>query len=156
TAVSLVRSIDDTAEGLGVDGRAYESLVRPVVDDWPRLESAILGPLRWPQHPLSLARFGFHAIDSGRRLARRVFATERARGLLAGLAAHSMLPLTRPFTAAAAIVLGSLAHIVGWVLPRGGSQAIANALAAHLRSLGGEIVTSARVTSVEQLPQARA
>src|SRR5205807_9325970 len=116
TAASVVRSIDDTAEGLGVDGRAYDSLVRPIVDDWTRLESAILGPLRWPEHPVSLARFGLHAMRTARGLARGFFATERARGLLAGLAAHAMLPLNQPFTAGVALVLGSLAHLVGWVL----------------------------------------
>ena len=156
TAASVVRSLDDTAGGLGVDGPAYERLMRPIVDDWSRLESAVLGPLRWPDHPMSLARFGLHAFRSARGLARGAFATERARGLFAGLAAHAMLPLDAALTAGFGLMLGALAHIVGWVLPRGGSQSIANALAAHLRTLGGEIVTGHRVTSIDRLPPARA
>jgi phytoene dehydrogenase-like protein len=38
---------------------------------------------------------------------------------------------------------------------RGGSQQVANALASYLRSLGGEIVTDARIDSLAQLPSSR-
>jgi phytoene dehydrogenase-like protein len=151
-----VRSLEDTANGLGVDGTAYERLIRPIVGDWSRLESAILGPLRWPDHPLELARFGLRAFRPARSLARGTFATERARGLFAGIAAHGMLPLEKVVTAGFGLVLGALAHIAGWVLPRGGSQSIADALAAHLRTLGGEIVTNHRITSLDALPPSRA
>src|SRR5204863_3433848 len=112
TAASIVRSIEDTAVGLGVDGGAYERLIRPIVDDWPRLESAILGPLRWPDHPVAVARFGLQALRPARNLARSAFATPRARGLLAGLAAHGMLPLDKAMTGGIALVLGALAHLV--------------------------------------------
>lgn len=156
TAASVVRSLDDTVAGLGVDGTAYDRLFRPLVDDWPRLETAILGPLRWPDHPLALVKFGLDALWPARILARRTFVTERARGLFAGLAAHSMLPLEHPVSAAFALVLGALAHLVGWVLPKTGSQAIADALAAHFTDLGGEIVAASPVTSVDALPPARA
>jgi phytoene dehydrogenase-like protein len=156
TAAAVVRSLEDTAAGLGVDGRAYDQLMRPIVDDWQRLEPAIMGPLRWPKYPASLARFGLHAFRPARGLARAAFATERARGLFAGFAAHSMLPLDKVMTGGFGLVLAALAHIVGWVLPRGGSQSIANALAAHLRTLGGEIVAGRRITSIDQLPPARA
>ena len=74
----------------------------------------------------------------------------------AGAAAHAMLPLDKTVTAGFGLVLLALAHIVGWVLPRGGSQSITDALAAHLRTLGGEIVTSSPVTSIDRLPPARA
>jgi phytoene dehydrogenase-like protein len=67
-----------------------------------------------------------------------------------------MLPLDRPPTAAFGLVLSVMAHVAGWVLPRGGAQRVANALAAHLESLGGEIVTGVRVSSVDELPAARA
>jgi len=156
TAAAIVRSLEDTAVGLGVDGPSYERLIGPIVDDWSRLESAILGPLRWPDHPVALARFGLHACRPASGLARSAFATERARGLFAGLAAHAMLPLENVMTAGFGLVLGALAHIAGWVLPRGGSQSIADALAAHLRTLGGEIVTNHRIASLDTLPPARA
>jgi phytoene dehydrogenase-like protein len=156
TAAAIVRSLEDTAVGLGVDGPSYERLMGPIVDDWSRLESAILGPLRWPDHPVALARFGLHAFRPASGLARSAFATERARGLFAGIAAHAMLPLESVMTAGFGLVLGALAHIAGWVLPRGGSQSIADALAAHLRTLGGEIVTNHRIASLDTLPPARA
>ena len=37
------------------------------------------------------------------------------------------------------------AHAVGWPVARGGSQRVADALVAHLRSLGGEVVVDERV-----------
>jgi len=156
TAAAVVRSLEDTASGLGVDAKSYEQLMRPIVDNWNQLEPTIMGPLRWPAHPVLLARFGLHAFRPARGFARGVFATERARGLFAGLAAHAMLPLDKMMTSGFGLVLGALAHIAGWVMPRGGSQAIANALAAHLRALGGEVVTNHRVTSIDTLPPARA
>jgi phytoene dehydrogenase-like protein len=149
------RSIERTASLLGADERAYRQLVGAVVDAWPRIETAVLGPLRWPAHPVALARFGLHALASAEG-AVRGFSTERARALFAGIAAHSMLPLDRRPSAAAGLVLGALAHAVGWPLPRGGSQRLADALAGYLRSLGGEIVTGVRVDSLDALPASRA
>ena len=61
-----------------------------------------------------------------------------------------------PLTASFGMVLAVLAHAVGWPIPRGGSQAIADALAAYLRDLGGEIVTDQWVHRLQELPPARA
>ena len=123
-------------------GRAYAQLVGPTVADWARLEPAVLGPPRWPRHPLALARFGRQAIRSARGLASSTFADAPARALFAGLAAHGMLPLEHAITAAFGLVLGATAHLAGWVFPRGGAQRLADALVAHLRSLGGEVITN--------------
>jgi phytoene dehydrogenase-like protein len=154
---SLVfRSIERTAAGLRADGGAYRNLVGSIVDAWPRIEGSVLGPLRWPSHPSTLARFGLRALRSVDGLTRRVFAGHRTRALLAGIAAHGMLPLDRVPTAAFGLVLGVMAHVAGWVMPRGGAQCVSNALAAHLRSLGGELVTGTRITSIDDLPPARA
>jgi phytoene dehydrogenase-like protein len=155
-AALLRRSVEETAAGLEPDVKAYTGLFQPLVEDWSRLEGALLGPLvRVPRHPVALARFGLSALWPARRLARRAFVGERARALFAGLAAHSLLPLEKAATASFGLVLGLTAHAVGWPLPRGGSQTIANALASYLRSLGGEIVTDARVESLEELSDAR-
>ena len=156
TAALLERSVAATGETLGVDGMAYRRLMKPLVADWALLAPALLGPPRLPRHPLALARFGLKALRSARGLAASRFAGERARGFFAGLAAHSFLPLERLATAAFGLVLGITGHAVGWPVARGGSQSIANALAAYLRSLGGEIVTGRRVASVDDLPSARA
>jgi phytoene dehydrogenase-like protein len=142
---------------LGRDAAAYRRLMQPLVDDWYRLVDDLLGPLPLPpRHPMALARFGLKAFQSARGLAERTFEGERARALFAGLAAHSMLPLEQLASAAFGLVLAALAHVVGWPMARGGSQRIAEALAGHLRSLGGEIVTGTRIETLDQLPPARA
>jgi phytoene dehydrogenase-like protein len=150
------RSVDATADSLGSDGDAYRSSIGGLVRNWPRLETTILGPIRWPPHPLALARFGLQALRRADRFARATFASERARALFGGLAAHGMLPFDRAATAAFGLVLGATAHLGGWVFPRGGAQRLTDALVAHLRSLGGQVVTGARVTSIDDLPPARA
>ena len=162
TAVFLARSIDETAATLGPDAPAYRALMAPFVEEWETIAQAILGPLTVPRvanmlrHPFILARFGLQALRSARGLAESRFRTVSARALFAGLAAHAIMPLERPVTAAFGLVLGALGHAVGWPLPRGGSQRIADALAAHFRSLGGEIVTGRFITSLDDLPPARA
>jgi phytoene dehydrogenase-like protein len=156
-AVIAERSVDGTAAGLGEDAGAYRQLVGGVVDAWPLLEGAILGPpLRWPRHPLALARFGLKAVQPAARLASKRFRGARARAFFAGVAAHTMLPLDRIPTGAFGLVLAATLHTVGWAFPRGGAQQLANALARHLESLGGRIVTGAPVSRIEDLPKARA
>jgi phytoene dehydrogenase-like protein len=151
-AVVLRRSVDETASALGEDAEAYSRIFRPLVKDWAQLESSVLGPLlRIPRHPVALTRFGLDALWPARRFARRRFEGEPARALFAGLAAHSILPLDKLASASFGLVLGVTGHAVGWPLPRGGSQAIANALGSHLQSLGGEIVTGSPVESLDEL-----
>jgi phytoene dehydrogenase-like protein len=150
------RSIETTGAGLEPDNAAYRTLMQPLVDAWPRLESAVLGPPAWPRYPFAVARFGVHAIRSARGFAMSRFGGARARGLFAGTAAHGMLPLDWTLTAAFGLVLGMTAHVAGWVFPQGGAQRLADALAAHLQSLGGRIVTSTAVASLDDLPPARA
>jgi len=156
SAVVVERSIDATAAQLGRDARAYKRLMGGIVADWPRIEDTILGHLKLPRHPLASARFGLRALRSANGLAHGVFHGEPARGLFAGIAAHGMVPLEQMPTAAFGLVLGALAHIVGWVIPRGGAQRISDALAAHLQSLGGRIITGMPVRSLDELPPARA
>jgi phytoene dehydrogenase-like protein len=156
TSAVVYRSIERTAAELRQDGAAYRRLFGSVIDAWPRIESAVLGPPRLPRHPIALARFGLSALQAAEPLARRTFARPEARALFAGIAAHGMLPLDRRPTAAFAIVLGAMAHYAGWVMPRGGAQRLTDALVAHLRSLGGDIVTGTRVQSIDDLPSARA
>jgi len=155
-AAIVERSLERTAEHLGIDDEAYRRLMGPIVESWSRLEDALLGPPRLPRHPIDLARFGIVALQSADRLARARFAGARARSLLAGLAAHSMVPLDVAPSGAVGLVLTAVAHVGGWPFPRGGAQRLSDALAGYLRSLGGEIVTSAPVTAIEDLPPARA
>jgi phytoene dehydrogenase-like protein len=156
TAAVLDRSIDATAATLGVDSGRYRRLMEPMGRDPDPLFEAILGPPALPRHPLALGHFAARAALPATTLARLAFRGERARGLFAGLAGHSMLPLTRTPSAAFGLVLGLLGHTVGWPLARGGSQQIAEALASYLRSLGGEVETGRPVTSLAELDDARA
>jgi len=160
-AALLYRSVDETAATLGADGAAYRTLLGPLAQGWRQIEPLVLGPFPLdPRGPLRLLRsLGIAgslralqaSLATARGLAERSFETARGRGFLAGNAAHSMLPLeTRP-SAGFALVLLVLGHAVGWPFPRGGSQAIAAALAAKLQELGGEIVTS---SPVDELPDA--
>ena len=156
-AAILGRSIDESAGSMGVDKQAYIRLMAPLVGSWQEILEDILGPFPLiPHHPISLARFGLQALRSLRGFAESNFRGAQARGLFAGLAGHGMLPLEEFTTASIAIVLGILAHAVGWPIPRGGSQAISNAMAAYLNSLGGEIVTGQEVKSLDDLPASEA
>ena len=148
----LHRSVDDTAAGLGPDGRAWQRLFRPLVENWPKLLPQLLGPvISAPRHPLAMARFGLHAVQPASWVSRR-FEGDEAAALFGGCAAHAILPLTRPLTAAFGLMLAGSAHADGWPVAAGGSQAVADALAARLRQLGGEVRTGVRVRSLADLP----
>jgi phytoene dehydrogenase-like protein len=155
TAAVLEHSVPLTGATLGPDAAAYVRLMVPLVQHWEALVEESLSPLHLPRHPLCMARFGLLAVRSARALAAAWFTGPRARGFFAGLAAHSIMPLEQPLTAAFGLLLGMLGHAVGWPLPQGGSQQLVTALTAYLRTLGGEIVTETPVTSVEALPPAR-
>ncbi|MGH2769645.1 MAG: phytoene desaturase family protein, partial [Actinomycetota bacterium] len=154
-AVILERSIEATAAGLGPDGDAYRRLIEPFATRWTELAEQILGPPRPPRHPLLLARFALKALQPARLLAERSFRSTRARALFAGCAAHSMASLRRPVTAAFGLFLAAGGHAVGWPVARGGSQAIVDALASYLRTLGGEILVGVPVTCLEELGRSR-
>jgi phytoene dehydrogenase-like protein len=155
-AAVLRRSVDATADGLGRDGAAYGRLMNPLTSHVDGLLADILGPLRPPRHPITMARFGFRGLLSASMLVRTRFKEEPARVLIAANAAHAMLPLESPLSAAFGLVLATLAHTYGWPVTRGGSQNLANGLASYLRSLGGELETGRRVSSMNDIPRSRA
>ena len=157
SAAALYPSLERTCASLGGDGDAYGRLMTPFVRKFDALAGEFLQPmLHLPRHPFLLAAFGLAALQPAASLARRLFRGEHARGLFAGLAAHSFLPLEAPVTTGFALVLGSAGHAVGWPLPKGGSQKISDALAALLRELGGEIETGRRIDRLQDAPPARA
>lgn len=155
-AVIIEQSLEATAARLGRDGRAYRRLLQPLVAGYEAILHEFLGPLRFPRHPLAMARFGVRALPPAATLARLAFRSDEARAVFAGMAAHSIMPLEQPATAAFGLMLGMLAHAVGWPMAAGGSQAIADALASYLRSLGGTIETGRMVTDLNELPPAAA
>ena len=154
-AVMLWRSVDETARGLGPDEPRYRRLVSPFLRDPRGLLRDVLGPLGIPRHPLLMLRFGLSAIRSAAGLARGRFGGARARALLAGCAAHSILPLERMLSGAVGLLFLITGHVEEWPVARGGSAAIAAALASYLEALGGRIETGKRVTSLADLPPAR-
>ena len=155
SAAILARSLETTCAGLGRDGAAYRRAVAPLVRRWSELVPMIQQPLlRWPAKPVLLARFGALALWPAATLARGLFRTEPARALFAGMAAHAVLPLEAMGSSAFGWVLAAAAHAVGWPIPRGGSQSIANALASYFESLGGRIVTNTRIRSLDELGDA--
>ena len=156
TAVGLYRSLEETAASIGGGGQSWTRVSGPSAADWDRLAPVVLGP-----HPVgadlpALIRFGLAAALPAHLLARLCFREERARALFAGLTAHSFLNFRQPFTSAFGMLLGILAHAVGWPFPRGGAQAITDAMGAYLRALGGDIVAGWQVQSLDELPASRA
>ncbi|MDK1472167.1 NAD(P)/FAD-dependent oxidoreductase [Streptomyces sp. 549] len=158
TAVTLARSVGETAMSLGPrDAGTYRRLMAPFVGRWSTLAADFL-KVPWdglPKDPLTLARFGALGLQPVSLLSRR-FRDERARGLLAGLAAHVISPLRTNSTAAIALVFALAAHERGWPVARGGSQAVSDALADLLRANGGVIHTGVTVRRLDELPPARA
>jgi phytoene dehydrogenase-like protein len=153
SAAVLLRSMDETAAGLERDDGAYRRLMGPFVRHWHALmENALAPPLRIPRKPLLMARLGLRGLRSALGLARSRFEDDRTRALFIGMAAHALLPVDRAPTAAFGIMLAAAGHGAGWPFARGGSQAIADALAGVLRAHGGRILTGSPVRDVDRLP----
>ncbi|MEP7113779.1 MAG: NAD(P)/FAD-dependent oxidoreductase [Ilumatobacteraceae bacterium] len=146
------RSIERTAEVLGSDGQRWRRVFEPMASHFDALFAEASQPaLRVPRHPLTLARFGAGAMLPATTLAWK-WKTEETKALWAGVAAHAFSRLDRPMTSAVGLMLIVAAHARGWVVAEGGSQAIADALAADIERHGGRIETGVRVTSFADLP----
>jgi phytoene dehydrogenase-like protein len=156
TATRLETSITGTASSLGIDEKIYTKLFTRLVNEWPLIASDVLGPLRIPHHPIAMTNFGLKALCSAKTIARKYFKGGKARGLFGGMAAHGMLPFSKPVSAAAGLTLMIQGHRKGWPMIRGGSQQLANALASYFKSLGGQIQTGFRVEKLKDLPSAKA
>jgi phytoene dehydrogenase-like protein len=154
-SVLLHRSMDDTEDELGSDGPRWRSVFGPFVKHWDRTVGlATAPPLRAIRAPLTGLRLARYGLRSGHHLAHR-FDTARGRAVIAGLAAHSIAPLTTAASGGVALLLGAATHTVGWPFARGGSAAIAAAMASYLESLGGEIRTGTWVRRMSDIPSAR-
>lgn len=155
-AAIVSRFLQEAVDEFGIDGNAYRRLVEPFSSRADELLGDVLGPLAIPRHPLLMMRFGLQGMQSANRLAKSWFSEDRVQGMFAGLAAHSILPLNKMFTAAVGLMFCVTMHAGGWPLPRGGSQQIADAMGRYLHSLGGEIVVGNRVNALDSLPAAKA
>lgn len=155
TAAVLEQSIQKTAANLGGDAKAYQLLMQSVTAAWPLIDKDALGPLHFPSHPLAMAGFGLKALTSASYFVDR-FKEKHARGLFAGMAAHSIQPLNNLSTTAIGLVLMATGHLKGWPIPKGGSASIANALGSYFKSIGGTIQTGTFISDLQQLPSAHA
>lgn len=155
TAAFSAKSIEETAAALATDKQAYLDLIQPLVTSWSKIVHDTLAPLHFPKHPLLMAQFGLSAVRSAEAISRR-FSSEQAKALWAGMAGHSIQPLSNLSTAAIGLVLSAVGHIYGWPIPKGGSQSLANALASYFISIGGKIETNVNVKTLSQLPSAKA
>lgn len=154
TAATMLRSVEETVAGLGAAGPAWRRLFGPPAKRFDALCEDIMGPLpHLPRHPLVLARFGLPSAMPATLLA-RTLPTPQARALFAGVAAHSYADLAWPLSSGLGMALIAACHRHGWVVARGGSQAIADALAAVIRENGGRIETGRPVRSLAELPAA--
>lgn len=150
----LYPSLEESAKSLGEDQEAYKKMLSFLILHWGQLENELFGPLHFPKHPLILMRFALLAIKSAESIILNQFKGPLARGLLAGLAAHSVLPLHKPITASFALVLATMAHLYNWPFVLGGAQNLSKALEGYFNAIGGEIVLGFNVKSIEDLPEA--
>jgi phytoene dehydrogenase-like protein len=149
--------LDRTAAGLGQDGAAWRSLLGPLARHWPALVDLVLSDFRSRPRDLPLAaRLAARVVEQGGPAWNRRFSGDLAPALLTGVSAHAVQPPRALAPAGAGLLLGALAHGVGWPVPRGGSQRLADAMTAQVEALGGQVRTGERVTTLEQLPPARA
>lgn len=156
-AVVLRRDIDETGRGLGEDRNRWRDLFQRYAENWSAFADEVLGPvIHMPRHPSMMARFGIQAVQPARFFALNRFNNPRTRAVFAGLATHSSMSLDAPITAGVGIMFGVSVHAVGWPIPLGGAQSIADALAAYLMELGGQVHTSRRIASLAELPDALA
>ena len=154
-AAAVAGSVEETAGRLGPDGPRYRRLMSPLVRDADIIVPDVLAPLRSvPARPVAMARFGLPGLLPAAALA-GWFGTEEGKAILAGVAAHSMLPLSTPLTAGFGLLLTLLAHSAGWPVAEGGSAAITAALVGELEALGGTVTTGCTITALDELPRAR-
>lgn len=150
-AILLERAVEATASHLGEDALRYRRMMTPFATRWEDLAADAMAPLGIPAHPWLMGRFGWQALRSATSLVQSAFRGARARALLAGLAAHSMLPLDVRPSAAIGLMLGYAAHAVGWPMPRGGAQQLSESLASLLRTLGGVIQTDTHIAGIDEV-----
>src|SRR5580698_3466226 len=151
TAVVLERDLGDARASLGIDGLAWDKLMRPFVERWAEFAPEVLRPVSFiPRHPWLMARFGMVAFQSAKAVAGR-FRNERTRALFAGLAAHSFLSMDEPLSGAFGMLMAVPAHAVGWPVPLGGGRFMTDALCGILSAFGGRVNTSSPVESLAAL-----
>jgi phytoene dehydrogenase-like protein len=149
------RSLDHTVEALGSDGRAWRTLMAPLLRRLDGVIDFTQGSLlRVPKDPLAVIQYGMRTLLQGTPAWNLGFKEAVAPAMLTGISAHAIGRLPALSTAGAGMLLGVLAHAGGWPVPRGGSQAIAQAMVEDLLAHGGRIEVAHRVDSFADIKSA--
>lgn len=132
------------------DGASWRRLLGPLVAHSETVVEFMLSDKRsLPTALGSVLRLGLRMLAQGTP-AWRSLAGEDARALFTGVAAHAISPLPSLVSAGAGLMLATLAHSVGWPIPVGGTQAIADALIADLRAHGGRLAAGVEITEPQR------
>ena len=154
-AVIVSKSMEETIHNLGIDSESYKQLFTPFSENWDQLSRDLFAPIRIPNKPYQMLKFGFYGMRSAKALTDSIFNSAQVKAYFAGLAAHSIIPLEKLFTASFGLILGSSVHSVGWPIAKGGSISIADALSDYFKSLGGVIETGNRIVNLTDIPSAK-
>lgn len=155
SAVLQHQSLENMSVEVGNDFKAWRNLYSNICENWENLLPDLMGPLRIPTQPVMAFQFGMKALVSAENLVNRHFSGRRARALFGGISAHSVLPLDKPVSAAAGMLLGAAAHTTGWPIPAGGSRSVSNALGDYFKHLGGVIETGRKIENMSMLPDSK-
>lgn len=148
-----VASLDALSDG---DGRRWQALVDPYLRNFEAVRKTMLAGFPPIGGPAKLAvglrfdgmlDFVRLLLMSARTLAGECFHGE-GEAWLYGAALHGDAPIDAAGSAISGMYLNLLGHTVGWPSPEGGAGRITDALAGHLRELGGETRAGARVERV--------
>lgn len=149
------KSFQETIDRLGKDAKSYKNLYSDFIGNWDEFSHDLFGTLRIPNNALKLARFGWYGMFPAKILAKSLFKSPVLRAYFAGMAAHSIVPLEKAFTASFGLVLGTSVHSVGWPIAKGGSASITSAMAKYFKSLGGVIETGNLISDFADLPPSK-
>lgn len=156
SAFAAYQNVEQTAEQMGSDEKAYRRLFDPLVENWTKINRDLLGPIGFPKKTIPFVNFGLRALPSAKYLADHYFKNDKTKQFFYGSAAHSTLPLTNLASSSFGLVLSVMAHKYGWPFPKGGSSSIIDALVRYYESLGGQIHFGKNVSAKSDLPDAKA
>ena len=161
SGIALHRDPDATAASLDAvapgTGAAWSGLVERIAPHSELLWRTALGPCP-PLAPaarlaaalrMDAARLAAMLATGAGGMGRRLFGDDRAAAWLAGSLSHGDVGPESPAGAMLAFGLAIMGQLVGWQFPRGGAGRLADALAGHVRALGGTVRCEAAVEAIE-------
>ena len=159
TSITMWRDIDRTVSSLARLSPADAGTFRRMMDEYDQVKEVFsaarytpigLGPdldTRLRDHPAG-RRWRRRVLESAWDVIRREYEHPAVRAVMAWMAFMTMQPPQRPGTGALAYSLAFGRQRESWVLPRGGSAALPDALARFVEGRGGTILTGRRVRSL--------